>query len=69
LSSAPRSRKTGDGGIQPSCAAWPRSSPSAHLVWLAISPEVFELLVLDRGWSLDDYEAWVTEELSAALLG
>jgi AcrR family transcriptional regulator len=38
------------------------------LVWLATSPQAFELLVLDRGWSLDDYEVWLTEELCAALL-
>jgi AcrR family transcriptional regulator len=38
------------------------------LVWLATSPQVFELLVLDRGWSLDDYEVWLTQELCTALL-
>ncbi|HYJ74679.1 MAG TPA: helix-turn-helix domain-containing protein [Kineosporiaceae bacterium] len=53
------------GGLRPGLDA----GRARDLVWLAISPEVFELLVLDRGWSLDDYEAWLTEELSAALLG
>ncbi len=38
------------------------------LVWVTISPEVFALLVRDRGWSLDDYEHWVRQTLEAALL-
>ncbi len=38
------------------------------LVWVTTSPEAFALLVRDRGWSLDDYEAWVRDALVAALL-
>ncbi len=38
------------------------------LVWVTTSPEAFALLVRDRGWSLDDYEAWVRGALEAALL-
>ena len=38
------------------------------LVWTLISPEVYRLLVLERGWSGEAYERWLTSSLSAALL-
>jgi AcrR family transcriptional regulator len=38
------------------------------LIWLATSPEAFQLLVVDRGWSLDDYEAWLAAALCRDLL-
>ncbi|XVV11145.1 TetR/AcrR family transcriptional regulator [Actinoplanes sp. CA-131856] len=38
------------------------------LVWTLISPEVYELLVNDRGWSLDEYEQWLARSLTDALL-
>jgi AcrR family transcriptional regulator len=37
-------------------------------LWVLISPEVWALLVQRRGWSHDDYEAWLAEAVSAALL-
>lgn len=38
------------------------------LLWTYISVELYELLVLDRDWSLPRYTAWLTESLTAALV-
>ena len=38
------------------------------IVWTLIGWEVYELLVIERGWSLDDWEAWVAESTAALLL-
>lgn len=38
------------------------------VLWLFTAPHTFELLVLDRGWSLDSFGAWTTQQLIAALL-
>jgi AcrR family transcriptional regulator len=37
------------------------------VVWTLISPEVYELLVIDRGWSADEYEGWLSRALADAL--
>lgn len=37
------------------------------IVWTLISPEVYELLVNDRGWSPDQYEQWLAKALADAL--
>ena len=37
------------------------------IVWTLISPEVYELLVGDRGWSPDEYEQWLAQALIDAL--
>ena len=37
------------------------------IVWTLISPEVYELVVGDRGWSPDEYEQWLAQALTAAL--
>lgn len=37
-------------------------------VWMLNSPDVYRLLVLDRGWSHDDYEHWLADTLTTALL-
>jgi AcrR family transcriptional regulator len=37
-------------------------------VWTLNSPDVYRLLVLDRGWSHDDYERWLADALVAAFL-
>lgn len=37
------------------------------IVWTLISPEVYELLVNDRGWSPDEYERWLARALVDAL--
>ena len=33
------------------------------------SPEVYELLVLQRGWAPERYGRWAADTLAAALLG
>jgi hypothetical protein len=38
------------------------------IVWTLIAWEVYELLVIGRGWSLDDWEAWVAESTASLLL-
>lgn len=37
------------------------------IVWTLIAPEVYELLVNDRGWSPDEYEEWLAQALTDAL--
>jgi AcrR family transcriptional regulator len=37
------------------------------LLWTYISVELFELLVLNRGWTLDRYTTWLTRTLVSAL--
>ena len=37
-------------------------------LWVLISPEVWAQLVQRRGWSHDQYEAWLGDAVSAALL-
>ena len=39
------------------------------VVWTLISPEVYRMLVLERGWTGRRYEQWLTGSLSAAVLG
>jgi AcrR family transcriptional regulator len=38
------------------------------VVWTLISPDVYRMLVLERGWSSPQYERWLTDSLTAALL-
>jgi AcrR family transcriptional regulator len=38
------------------------------VLWALISPELYLLLVVKRGWSLDDYERWLAEAIGDALL-
>jgi AcrR family transcriptional regulator len=37
------------------------------IVWTLNSPEVYELLVNDRGWSPDEYEQWLARTLADTL--
>jgi AcrR family transcriptional regulator len=39
------------------------------VLWTLNSPELYELLVLERGWSNRQYARWVAGQLTAALLG
>ena len=41
---------------------------AADVLWTLGSPELYELLVLDRGWSPRRYGRWVAQQLAAALL-
>ena len=38
------------------------------VLWTLNSPEMFELLVAQRGWSARRYGRWVADQLAAALL-
>ena len=38
------------------------------LIWLHTAPDTYRLLVLERGWSMDEYERWFAASLAAALL-
>ena len=38
------------------------------LIWLHTAPDTYRLLVLERGWTLDEYERWFATSLAAALL-
>ena len=40
---------------------------AADLVWAIASPETYDLLVLQRGWSPADCAAWVADAIAAAL--
>jgi AcrR family transcriptional regulator len=45
------------------------SAPTAaDVLWTFNSPEMYELLVVRRGWSLARYEKWIAEQLAVALL-
>lgn len=38
------------------------------VLWALISPELYLLLVVKRGWPLDDYQRWLAGAISDALL-
>ena len=38
------------------------------ILWTLIAWEVYELLVIERGWSLDDWESWIAESVAVLLL-
>lgn len=42
---------------------------AGEILWTYSSPELYELLVLTRGWPLADYGAFIADALIAALLG
>lgn len=44
------------------------SSQAAETVWVISSAEVFRLLTVDRGWSGEQYAAWLGETLARLLL-
>ncbi|MGB5052355.1 MAG: TetR/AcrR family transcriptional regulator [Caldilineaceae bacterium] len=41
---------------------------AAETIWTLTSPEVFRLLVVDRGWSREQYSQWLTNALVRLLL-
>lgn len=41
---------------------------AADVMWTLTSPEVHHMLLTTRGWSRDQYEAWLRETLERALL-
>jgi AcrR family transcriptional regulator len=42
---------------------------AGEILWTYSSPELYELLVLTRGWPLDDYGKFIADAMIAALLG
>jgi TetR/AcrR family transcriptional regulator, regulator of autoinduction and epiphytic fitness len=69
-----RQRRTGQGQVVRSLAragalrAGLRERDGADVVYALMSPEVYRLLVLDRGWSAQRYERWLTATLIDCLL-
>jgi AcrR family transcriptional regulator len=45
-----------------------RERDAADIIHALLSPEIYRLLVLDRGWSPEKYERWLTEVLIDQLL-
>jgi AcrR family transcriptional regulator len=45
-----------------------REREAADIIHALMSPEVYGLLVVDRGWSAERYERWLTETLIDQLL-
>jgi AcrR family transcriptional regulator len=45
-----------------------RTADALDVLWLFTSPEVYERLVMERGWSTKRFGKWMTEQLVAALL-
>lgn len=41
---------------------------AAEIVWAVTSPELFQLLTVDRGWSTVQYQAWLEDTLLRLLL-
>lgn len=52
------------GGLRPGLSA-PKAS---DIIWALASERVYLALVQERGWRVEQYEAWLTDQLSAALL-
>jgi hypothetical protein len=45
-----------------------RERDAADLVHALLSPELYRLLVVDRGWSPDRYARWLEQTVTAQLL-
>ena len=41
---------------------------AADLMWAVTAPEMYELLVLQRGWSLDQYADYVFHTVASLLI-
>lgn len=69
-----RRREQGQGQVACSLAQRGQLRPgmteqdAADIVHAVASPEVYRLLVIDRGWSPDRYEKWLAETLISQLL-
>lgn len=53
-----------DGALRPGL----RPGTAGDIVHALMSPEVYRMLVVDRGWSGARYERWLTDTLTAQLL-
>ncbi|MBY0288707.1 MAG: TetR/AcrR family transcriptional regulator [Mycobacteriaceae bacterium] len=69
-----RQRRAGQGQIARSLARADALRPglrerdAADIVYTLMSPEVYRLLVLDRGWGPQRYERWLTQTLVECLV-
>jgi AcrR family transcriptional regulator len=69
-----RQRQAGQGRIARSLARAGALQPglrerdAADIIHALMSPEIYRLLVLDRGWPPDRYERWLTETLVEQVL-
>jgi AcrR family transcriptional regulator len=45
-----------------------RAADAVDVLWLFTAPEVYERLVIERGWSPKRFGTWMTQQLVAALL-
>jgi hypothetical protein len=41
---------------------------AADILWLYAGPWTYRSFVTDRGWSLDEYEAWIGDTLYTQLM-
>lgn len=57
------SHLAGAGGLRPGLTP----ERARDIVWAMISPELYELLITDRGWTPDEYERWLARALADAL--
>ena len=55
------------GPASPSSSVDHRPTPSETGAWAILSPEVYLLLVEESGWSLDQYETWMSTTLASVL--
>ena len=52
----------------PSIRAGLTRAAAVDTAWALASPDTYDMLVRTRGYTLDEYEAWVTANLTASLL-
>ena len=45
-----------------------RAGDALDILWLFTAPEVYERLVIERGWTTRRFGTWITQQLVAALL-
>ena len=55
----------GVGGLRPGLGV----DGATDILWTLNHPDVWNLLVLERGWSPEDYETWLAQSSCAQLLG
>lgn len=54
-----------DGALRPGLSP----DEARDIVHAVMSPETYRLLVTDRGWTTERYQQWLTETITAQLLG
>jgi TetR/AcrR family transcriptional regulator, regulator of autoinduction and epiphytic fitness len=42
---------------------------ASDIIWTLASERIYLALVQDRGWAVEDFEVWLTDQLAAAILG